>query len=67
MAISYADIRYRTITNEYKQSVGLVTTAVYTTVDDLPSENIDVGTRAFISSSNTLYMYKDSAWFKVQS
>lgn len=67
MAISYAAIKYKIITDEYKQSEGLVTTAVYTTVDDLPLENIDVGTRAFISSSNTLYMYKESAWFKVQS
>jgi len=64
MAINYASIRYKSLYDTYKKSENLKNINIYNTIEDLPLTGIESGNRAYIISSNALYIYMDSGWYK---
>jgi len=53
--------------NEIKETLqpDQVETSVYASVDDLPVSGNDAGDQAFVSSTNNLYIWSGSGWYRI--
>ena len=58
---NYGPIRYGGIIN----SGTLTGTVTYTNTTDLPTSNVGTGQRAYVTSTNKLYVWNGNAWFTI--
>ena len=58
---TYGPIRYGGIIN----SGALTGTVTYTNTTDLPTSNVGTGQRAYVTSTNKLYVWNGNAWFTI--